>query len=148
MKLKNVKIKIKNKEHCKTVLDRLYDLWCSGFTSRFIEENGDKCKIIYVHSTSDMGWDTSSQDNDKTCKLITLDDLYDKPEEREKIELREYICNYGEVKFLTKDLNRINLYLKRNELTTPYHKEKCTLAPNYRTIYAWADTLEYCKEGE
>jgi len=150
VKLKNVKIKIKNKEHCKAVLDRLYEIQDERIDVEFIDIYGSVCGVIYINDTT-LGWGKYSSDDDQPdYKLLTLDDLYDLPKERERIELREYICDYGYVRFLTKELKTIVFFVNGNALSkiNPNNSNKCTLAPNYRTIYAWADDLTYCKEGE
>lgn len=149
MNLRNVKIKIKNEAHCRSVYMRLLLLGGIEISHNFLECWAHECLFIGINSVGNIEWARTDAHTFPEYKLITLDDLYDEPVKREKIELNEYVCDLGTIRFLNSDKKRISFeYLAEPELCSIISPERVYKLPNGRTIYAWKDTLEYCGEDD
>ena len=142
--LKRTKIIIHNKEHCKTVLDRLYDIMDGRFNSGFLKTYGDECGIIYIHTYDLIAWGSRGYDNAPTYKTITLDDLYSIEMERKKIAFYEHITAYGYVRYLTENKEELWVRSKGGQLERIPYKDNIYKIPNGRVIYVYADDLTYC----
>ena len=145
--LKESKIFIHNKDHCKAVIDRIYKLINVRFKSDFLEINGRMCGMIYIHNHNRICWDRENYDSYPNYKTITLDDLYNVEKERKKIALYEYVTNFGVVRYLTENKEELWFSDTVRRLGVTSHPDNAYKIPNGRVIYAYADDLTYC-EGE
>jgi len=71
--------------------------------------------------------------------------------ERETITLTEYVCRYGNIRFLTDDLEFVSCFKFEQKVlkkTLDAEGYKCHKAPNARSYRVYADTLEPVEEGE
>lgn len=102
MKLENVQIEIKNKEHYEAVKKRLEELIKDNGLDFFeiCAKKHDYKIVIYIHNNKLGGWGKSCDGFIKSMKVITLDDLYEVEKEKAIKERFEVISEFASTRII------------------------------------------------